>query len=296
MRMAANMAAHDAFSGLALEGVGETVWRTLWESARAYSQVVKGAGTAFPPSSGDICVLCHQDIDEPTAARMHGFEDFIKEDTETKAAEAEHVFKEAEQKFRAVVVHVNKVSAAYRSLKAGNFALARQVLRFIALARRVQVQTLAQLSGKDVPDPLAFPESVAEAVNTEAAQTRAYAASLDDASGGEARESVLNEQADLQDRKQSHEMLDIAKTEIARLAELKRIEDCLRDTATTAITRLGNEIADNLITPRMRDRFQQEIVALAGNRVRVEVVRSGGGIRFTAIRGEALCQPQGQGP
>ena len=47
-------------------------------------------------------------------------------------------------------------------------------------------------------------------------------------------------------------------------------------TATTAITRLGNEIADNLITPRMRDRFQQEIVALAGNRVRVEVVRSGG--------------------
>lgn len=122
MRMAANMAAHDAFSGLALEGVGETVWRTLWESARAYSQVVKGAGTAFPPSSGDICVLCHQDIDEPTAARMHGFEDFIKEDTETKAAEAEHVFKEAEQKFRAVVVHVNKVSAAYRSLKAGNFA------------------------------------------------------------------------------------------------------------------------------------------------------------------------------
>ena len=87
---------------------------------------------------------------------------------------------------------------------------------------------------------------------------------------------MLNEQADLQDRKQSHELLDIAKTEIARLAELKRIEDCLRDTATTAITRLGNEIADNLITPRMRDRFQQEIVALAGNRVRVEVVRSGG--------------------
>lgn len=56
----------------------------------------------------------------------------------------------------------------------------------------------------------------------------------------------------------------------------KRIEDCLRETTTTAITRLGNDIADNLITPRMRDRFQQEIVKLAGSRVRVEVVRSGG--------------------
>lgn len=276
MRAAANMAAHDAFSGLALEGVGETVWRTLWESARSYSQVAKEDGAAFPPSSGDICVLCHQEIDEPTAVRMLGFEDFIKKDTETKAAEAERAFQEAEQKFRAVAIHVNKVSAAYRSLKAGNFSLAKQVLRFIALARRVQVQTLAQFSGEDVPNPLALPASVAEVVSTEAAQTRAYATSLDDASGGEAREAVLNEQANLQDRKQSRQLLDIAKTEIARLAELKRIEDCLRDTATTAITRLGNEIADNLITPRMRDRFQQEIVALAGNRVQVEVVRSGG--------------------
>mgnify|MGYP003361702846 CR=1 FL=1 len=276
MRAAANTAAHDAFSGLALEGVGETVWRTLWESARSYSQVAKEDGASFPPASGDICVLCHQEIDEPTAVRMLGFEDFIKKDTETKAAEAERVFLEAEQKFRAVAVHVNKVSATYRSLKTSNFPLARRVLRFIALARRVQVQTLAQLDGEDVPNPLTLSESVATAVGTEATQTRAYATSLDDASGGEAREAVLNELADLQDRKQSRELLDIARTEILRLAELKRIEDCLRDTATTAITRLGNEIADNLITPRMRDRFQQEIVALAGNRVRVEVVRSGG--------------------
>jgi len=276
MRSAANTAAHDAFSRLALEGVGENVWRTLWESARAYSQVAKEDGTAFPPSSGDICVLCHQEIDEPTAARMLGFEEFIKKDTETKAAAVERVFQETEQKFRAAPVHVNKISVAYRRLKASNFALAKQVLRFIALARRVQAQTLAQISGEEVPNPLALPESVTDAVRNEATNTRAYATSLYDTSGGEAREAVLNEQADLQDRKQSRDLLDIAKTEIARLVELKRIEDCLRDTATTAITRLGNEIADNLITPRMRDRFQQEIVALAGNRVRVEVVRSGG--------------------
>ena len=119
MRTAANTAAHEAFSGLALEGVGETVWRTLWESARSYSRVAQEAGAPFPPSQGDICVLCHQEIDEPTAARMLGFEDFIKKDTETKAAEAERVFREVEQKFRAVAIHVKKVSAAYRRLRAG---------------------------------------------------------------------------------------------------------------------------------------------------------------------------------
>lgn len=275
-RSAANTAASDAFSGLALEGVGESVWRTLWESARAYSKVARDDGGDFPPKSGDICVLCHQTIDDAAALRMLGFEEFIKKDTETKAAEAEKLFKTAEEKFRALTAHVNKVSAQYRALRTSNFALAKRVLRYIASARCVQRQTLAQLAGAEGPVPILPPEPLADAVNSEAEQTRAYAESLDDASGGAAREAVLNELADLQDLKQSRELVEIAEKEIKRLAALKRIDDCTRDTATTAITRLGNEIADNLITPRMRDRFQQEIVKLAGSRVRVEVVRSGG--------------------
>lgn len=275
-RTAATTAANDAFSGLALEGVGETVWRTLWESARAYSEAAQNGGVAFPPASDEICVLCHQEIDAATAARMLGFEEFIKKDTEIKATEAERVFQEFEQEFGTIAVHINKVSAAYLNLKTGNFALAKRVLRYVALARCVQRQTFSLLGNEEFPSPLALPSSVADAVKNEAVQTRTYAISLDNASGEAAREVVFDELADLQDRKQSRELLEIASTEIARLASLKKIENCLRDTVTTAITRLGNEIADNLITPRMRDRFQQEIVALAGSKVRVEVVRSGG--------------------
>jgi len=219
-RAAANAAAHDAFSGLDLEGVGATAWRTLWESARAYSEVAQSDGADFPPSSGETCVLCHQKIDELTSARMLSFEEFIKKDTETKAAEAERVFREAEQKFRALGIHISKVSTAYQSLKVSNFALAKQVLRYIAFARRVQSQAIARLSGGAVPNPLALPAAVADAVNREAAQTRIYATSLDDASDGAARNTVLDELADLQDRKQSRELLDIARTEIARLAAL----------------------------------------------------------------------------
>ncbi len=275
-RGAADTAASNAFSGLPLEGVGESVWRTLWESARAYSKLAQDDGVEFPPASGDICVLCHQNIDGAAAKRMFGFEEFIKRDTENKAADAEQVFKNADDKFRAIAVHVNKVSAQYRSLRTNNAALAKQVLRFIAIARYMQRQTIARLNDEGVPAALVMPASVADAVKNEAEQTRVYAASLDDTSGDAAREAVLDELADLQDRKQSRELLEVATKEVERLGALKRVEDCLRETATTAITRLGNEIADNLITPRMRDRFQQEIVKLAGSRVRVEVVRSGG--------------------
>lgn len=275
-RATANAAAHTAFSGLELDGVGESVWRTLWESAREYSKATGEDGLAFPPPTGDVCVLCHQKIDDPTAARMLGFEDFVKQDTETKASEAEGTLSEATRRFRQVDAHIRHVSAAYRGLKANNPALAKRVSRFIASARQVHCQTIAILEGAEIQNRASLTDQENEKIEAEAKEVRDYADTLDGKLGGEAREQILDELADLQDRKRSEEFLEIAKTEIARLEKLKRVEDCIRDTATTAITRVGNEIADNLITPRMRDRFQQEIVELAGSRVRVEVVRSGG--------------------
>ena len=64
--------------------------------------------------------------------------------------------------------------------------------------------------------------------------------------------------------------------EIKRLGAIKFLANCASDTATNAITKFGNELADTVITPKMRDRFQEEIVRLAAEKVRVEIVRSGG--------------------
>ncbi len=63
---------------------------------------------------------------------------------------------------------------------------------------------------------------------------------------------------------------------MARLKSIHFLGECLADTTTNAITKLGNDIADSVITPKLRDRFQEEIVKLASEKVRVEIVRSGG--------------------
>jgi AAA domain len=63
---------------------------------------------------------------------------------------------------------------------------------------------------------------------------------------------------------------------ISRLQSLRFLDTCLSDTTTNTITTLGNRIADQVLTPRLRDKFAQEIINLAGYRVRVEMVRAGG--------------------
>ena len=64
--------------------------------------------------------------------------------------------------------------------------------------------------------------------------------------------------------------------EVDRLKTIHFLEQCLADTTTNTITKVGNDIADTVITPKLRDRFQEEIVKLAAEKVRVEIVRSGG--------------------
>ena len=70
--------------------------------------------------------------------------------------------------------------------------------------------------------------------------------------------------------------LAAVKAEIGRLQAIRFLETCIADTATNAITALGNKIADQVLTPRLRDRFAAEIIGLVGVNVRVEMVRSGG--------------------
>lgn len=59
-----------------------------------------------------------------------------------------------------------------------------------------------------------------DAIKTAAADTRAYAATLDEAVDSAARAVIEDELADLRDRKQAEALLEIAAIEIARLGEL----------------------------------------------------------------------------
>jgi AAA domain len=73
-----------------------------------------------------------------------------------------------------------------------------------------------------------------------------------------------------------HTHMPALNAEIARLQAIHFLENCIADTTTNAITTLGNKIADQVLTPRLRDKFAAEIIELVGGNIRVEMVRAGG--------------------
>jgi len=276
LRKTATTAASAAFDNMELSGVGEEVWQNLWESARTYSDSLGDEGPGFPPSVSGTCVLCQQPIQSTAAERMGKFESFIKGDTEAKAQEAEQQFSNALNQFSGQEFHISQISSAYRVLQESRPEIAKNLLKFFAMAKLRKQQLLKAIAGENAPSLTPLPEAPVDACKSVSADLKTYAASLQASKEGAERMILEKQKDELTDRKQSDVLIKIAETEIERLKRLALIQKCKADTDTRAITRLGNAIADDVMTPRMRDRFQQEIVALGGNRIRVEVVRSGG--------------------
>jgi energy-coupling factor transporter ATP-binding protein EcfA2 len=275
-RAAADMAAKSAFDGLAIPGVGGEAWRVLWEAARRYSEEVAYPATPFPPAAEESCVLCHQALSPDVKARLGSFEDFIKADAEAQATAAEREFSGAVTAFKARKLDVRLIGQARRRIAVQHPALARSILRFVASADLRRLKCLKALAAADALVLPPFSPSPKPELDQLEEELLAYAAQLDEAADAEGRERLLLERDALKDRAAVAGLLDTAKKEIARLGELRIVTSCIADLTTNAITKLGNEIADNVITPRMRDQFQSEIVRLAAEKVRVEIVRSGG--------------------
>jgi hypothetical protein len=105
---------------------------------------------------------------------------------------------------------------------------------------------------------------------------RGYAAELKKSATTEERKKLELELAELADRAMLGGMLQIVCDEVERLKTIHFLGECLGDTTTNTITKVSKDIADTVITPKLRDRFQEEIVKLAADKVRVEIVRSGG--------------------
>lgn len=275
-RAAAELAARATFNGLTVPGVGAETWRALWEAARRYSEQMAYPGAPFPPTGDEACVLCHQPLSPETRTRMSSFEDFIKADAEAQADKAEKEYADALSAFRARKLDVRTMGQTRRHIALQHAALAKKVLRFVASADLRRLKCLRSLSSADAMTLPAFSPSPKADMEKLADDLEAYAAQLEEAAVPEGRAKLVFERDSLRDRAAVSDLLAVAQKEVKRLNDLRIVRACISETATNAITKLGNDIADNVITPRMRDQFQAEIVRLAAEKVRVEIVRSGG--------------------
>jgi hypothetical protein len=205
---------------------------------------------------------------------MQSFEDFVQADTETKAATAEREAREKLAPLLALRLAIRHHSVGLQEVAADDSTLHKTILRYLASAR---LRRSAFRGSIDEPtEAAATLANPADKLNEIVSRLEVRAAELDKLVDPAERSRWQGELNELEDRQHLTASLPLIESEHVRLTTIAFLEICCKDFGTTAITILGNKLADDVVTPQLRDRFLDEVTSIVSNKVRVEIARVGG--------------------
>ena len=269
-RRAAEAAARSLFSGQPIPDLGSQTWRQMLTYARDF------AATTFPDApppqlaSSGLCVLCHQALDEPAAARLVAFDDYISGRATEESVAAARVFSEHQASLMAVRVRnrreVETLLVGYTELSVrGRDSVARISAFFDNAEQRLGAVTRAiredRYDSLDALDPM--PPSPGRFIEDEIARLDAEIAGFERAERDELALVRLQARlADLADRKRMSEDFEAIVERRTRLEERCRLDACIRQCRLTAITRRITDRRREILTPTLRARLHRELERL----------------------------------
>ena len=277
-RQAAELAASRILDDDALPEIGGQVWKRMWLAAKEYSLEVAYPENPFPNTGdGAKCVLCQQDLEDDNAKeRMKAFEKHVSGGLEKTAKQEKDAYNILYRQSIFAYIRFSDYQEIMEDIGLNNLPLLKLIRRYLASIRLRQIK-FKRVANKIQGEKLSeYASSPFQVIDQQVTKHKEAAEELQKSANDEGIAKLKAEKQELQDKKAVKEQKQAILNEIRRLQDISFLEICIKDASTRKITTLGNNIADDVITPKIRDRFQKEIVDLVGNRVRVELQRSGG--------------------
>lgn len=264
-RHAANTYATSFLAGLPLQGVGEAVWRNLWDAARKYSSALAYPESHFPHTGEDArCVLCQQSLEEDGKERLLSFEKYLSDNLQTEAKTAENTLDALTKALPNAIQESNWQSIC------NNIGL--NVEQATTLAREFNARLKALCAATDVTEVPAvnwkiWTDAYTKTVEKAIAERDALAVLLDPA-GRAGKENRLRE---LRAQEWLAGQVEAIKAEVVRLKKLSTVEAALQLTHTRQLTLLSNEIGERELARGYCDRFNKELSSLGGQAIPVQM-------------------------
>jgi len=276
-KRAARTAAEEVFGGQPLSGVGERVWHELWKAARAYSARQAYPDHEFPYVGDDsLCILCQQPLSRSAKERLATFEQFIKDETQTKADEAEATIAATVSTLEELSIGRAVIIEHLLDIPSGHLEIRRNIRRFHGVAWKLRHRILGSCGGEQWVAPCEMPLSPGPDLNVLIQNLLRNADECDRAADEDQRRTLLQEQREIEARQWLHGVLNDVESEIARRQLLASLHAAKRSTVTTGITRKSTELTGMYVTDVLRRTMTDEVTAVGMDYLRVALEPLGG--------------------
>lgn len=274
---AAKIVAETLFSEEPLPKVGSDIWRTLWEAARAYSEVEAYEHLVFPYTEENAkCVLCQQPIRPEATLRFQKFEKYVKDNIQKTAKDSNKILQSTIQNIKNISIYSAEFKNLMEEIRLDNkpfFVDLRKFVLSAELRRRKILNALKNDTWTQITNIYELPLSDLEAY---IGNSNVRIEELSKIINSDERKLMEQEKKEFEDRIWAQGVLDDIQQEIDRLAKIEKIDKAINDTLTKSITVKSRQLAEKFVTNKLRDRFVDELNRLTITNVRVELVKVGG--------------------
>ena len=255
-RQAATAYATAFLDGLPLKGVGDPVWRTLWDAARAYSTGLAYGDHPFPHVGDEACcVLCQQTLGDDGKARLTSFENYLNSTLQAEAKSAEDALTTLKKALPSPLTDV--------AWQAQCAAVGLEAEQATQLLKAIHTRLKAMLEATVAPSVewSLWTSAYDQKVKTTSAERDALAGLLDP-KGRKEKETRLTE---LKAQQWLSEQRDAVWADVVRLKRVATVDTAVRATSTNQLTSKSNDIGESELAQGYCDRFNAELQALGGN-------------------------------
>lgn len=272
-RQAADVAAKASFSGEPIPEVGSATWRALWDAARRFAAAAI-PGQAFPPQSEEAhCPLCQQPLSDDALGRFRRFDEFVKDDTRTRADSAEKAYQDQISLMKSHLMPASQLLARVRFIGSnlGDESV-QESLRVVAVKATWQLRLILRSHARaDLAVDELDPSGALSALQKLSDQLKQRASAVSADAQSPERKALVAQFNELEAKSWLGTMLPDVGRQIERKKRLETLDRVSKETETRAITQKASQLAEALVTDALRAQFNKEIAALGVSDLAVEL-------------------------
>lgn len=261
-----------------LAGTGSELWKALWESARQFSQELAYPDKAFPVVEDDAhCVLCQQDLEHAAGHRLKQFEAFVASTTERELQRIRENFARLRKAFNELRTTTEAVEETLKEIHIEHEAVADSIAATLAANESRRTAVVAALAddkdlAADSPDLV----SIVRETEALAEEVEARIKTLRTSATDETRKRMTAEAQELRARKLLAPHQQTVLDDIERRKKYAACGLCIEETKTSTITQKSSAVTKAVVSQRLKQSFNDELVNLAFNYIEVELKELGG--------------------
>lgn len=261
-----------------LQGTGGDEWMALWESARQFSVQKAYQNKLFPFIGSEAqCVLCQQDIGDSATHRLQHFADFVTSTVENELRHIRHAFTQKRKTFTDLKTITEAVNETLKEILIEHESVANSIeAALTSNEQRRNSVLLALTEDSDLPSDCKALVSIATTTQSLASQIEQRITVLRNSANDQTRQSMTTEVQELRARKILATHQQIVINEIERRKKFAAYGLCLDDTKTQVITTKSTAVTKLVVSQKLKQSFQAELIQLSFRHAEVELKEIGG--------------------